>query len=105
MKKETHPNYFPKAEMHCSCGTLFTLGSTEETLHIEICSQCHPFYTGKKKTVDTLGRVDRFKKMTERAEKKQTETAQLKEEKKKRVAKKDTAKTPQKNSPKKSVQK
>lgn len=86
MKKDIHPTYHEKAKMTCSCGTVFELGSTEKTLSIEICSQCHPFYTGKKKTVDTLGRVDRFKKMAERAEKKRVETEKVKTEKKKRAA-------------------
>lgn len=72
--------------MTCSCGTVFEVGSTEKTLEIEICSQCHPFYTGKKKTVDTMGRVDRFKKMAERASKKREETEKVKSEKKKRAA-------------------
>ena len=72
--------------MTCSCGAAFELGSTEKTLSIEICSQCHPFYTGKKKTVDTLGRVDRFKKMAEKAEKKRVEPEKVKAEKKKRTA-------------------
>lgn len=104
MKKEIHPKYFEKAEMHCSCGAVFVTGSTEETLHIEICSQCHPFYTGKKKVVDTLGRVDRFKRMTEKADKKRTETEKTKEAKKKRITKKEDIETPKKVSLKKPKQ-
>lgn len=106
MKKDIHPKYFEEAKMHCSCGAIFVTGSTEEALHIEICSQCHPFYTGKKKVVDTLGRVDRFKKMTEKAEKKRTETEKSKAEKKKRVAaKKDAPEAPKKKPTKKTVKK
>ena len=62
MKKDIHPKYYPKAKVKCSCGHNFTVGSTKEYMEIEICSQCHPFYTGKEKIVDTLGRVERFKK-------------------------------------------
>lgn len=91
--------------MHCSCGSVFVTGSTEEALHIEICSQCHPFYTGKKKVVDTLGRVDRFRRITEKSEKKKIETEKTKLEKKKRSSKKKAPKTPREKSAKKAVQK
>lgn len=62
MKKEIHPNYYPKAQVTCACGNTFTVGSTLEKISVEICSACHPFYTGKQKLVDTAGRVDRFQK-------------------------------------------
>ena len=62
MKKDFHPNYFPQAKVICACGHTFTTGSTVAELHVEICSACHPFFTGKQKLVDTAGRVDRFKK-------------------------------------------
>jgi len=62
MKKDIHPEYFPKATMKCACGAVFEIGSTKEFAETEICSQCHPFYTGKEKIVDTLGRVEKFKK-------------------------------------------
>lgn len=103
MKKDIHPKYYEKAKMNCSCGAIFTTGSTEETLHIEICSQCHPFYTGKKKVVDTLGRVDRFKRMTEKSKKKQLETKQTKNKKKKRSVKKEISEIPKKKSVKKTA--
>ncbi len=61
MKDGIHPNY-GKAVVKCACGETFETGSTKKELHVEICSQCHPFYTGKQKLVDTGGRVDRFKK-------------------------------------------
>jgi len=67
MKKGIHPTYHEKATITCSCGAVLTTGSTQEAMHVEICSQCHPFYTGKKKMIDTTGRVDRFKKLTEKA--------------------------------------
>lgn len=62
MKKEIHPTYFPEATVLCACGTSFKLGSTMKDIAVEICSQCHPFYTGNEKILDTAGRVDRFKK-------------------------------------------
>lgn len=61
MKDGIHPNY-GKAIVKCACGETFETGSTKKELRVEICSQCHPFFTGKQKLVDTGGRVDRFKK-------------------------------------------
>jgi large subunit ribosomal protein L31 len=61
MQKELHPKYFSAAKVTCSCGNSFSVGSTKESMHIEICSNCHPFYTGNDKVVDTAGRVERFK--------------------------------------------
>ena len=61
MKKGIHPNY-QKAIVKCACGETFETGSVKSELKVEICSKCHPFYTGKQKLVDTGGRVDRFKK-------------------------------------------
>ena len=61
MKKETHPTYYPNATVVCACGNTFTVGSTMEEMRIDICSVCHPFYTGKQKLIDTAGRVERFK--------------------------------------------
>ena len=62
MKKDIHPKYYPNATVKCACGNSFTVGSTKEYLEIEICSKCHPFYTGKEKIVDTMGRVEKFRK-------------------------------------------
>jgi large subunit ribosomal protein L31 len=62
MKKEIHPNYFD-CTVTCSCGNKFTTRSTKKDLKVDICSACHPFYTGKQKFVDSGGRVDRFKKI------------------------------------------
>jgi large subunit ribosomal protein L31 len=62
MKQEIHPNY-NEITVTCACGNVFQTRSTlKDELHIEICSACHPFFTGKQKLVDTAGRVDRFKK-------------------------------------------
>lgn len=67
MKKNIHPEYHDDAKVICSCGAVLETGATQKEMHVEICSQCHPFYTGKKKVIDTTGRVDRFKKLAERA--------------------------------------
>ena len=61
MKEGIHPKYY-KCTVKCACGNTFETGSTREELKLEICSECHPFFTGKQKLVDTGGRVDRFKK-------------------------------------------
>jgi large subunit ribosomal protein L31 len=61
MKKDLHPTYFPQAKVVCSCGNSFTVGATKPELHVEICAQCHPFYTGEEKLIDTAGRVEKFK--------------------------------------------
>jgi len=66
MKKDIHPKYFDGAKVKCACGNKFTVGSTKEELEVEICSNCHPFYTGKEKIIDTAGRVERFKKRLEK---------------------------------------
>ncbi len=71
MKPNIHPTYFQEATITCSCSAVFVTGSTVEKMHTEICSQCHPFYTGKKKVIDTTGRVDRFKKLSKKSEAKQ----------------------------------
>lgn len=61
MKKDTHPTYFPEAKVSCACGNTFTVGSTKEKIEVEICSHCHPFFTGKEKVLDAAGRVEKFK--------------------------------------------
>jgi len=61
MKKDTHPTYYEVAQVHCSCGNTFTVGSTNAELKVEMCSACHPFYTGTEKVMDTAGRVEKFK--------------------------------------------
>lgn len=61
VKTETHPTYFPNAKVTCACGQTFSVGSTKENIEVEICSNCHPFYTGNDKLMDTAGRVEKFK--------------------------------------------
>jgi large subunit ribosomal protein L31 len=61
MKADIHPTYFPEAKVTCACGNSFTVGSTRESIQVEICSNCHPFYTGNDKIMDTAGRLEKFK--------------------------------------------
>jgi len=67
MKKKIHPEYFEDAQIVCSCGNIIRTGSTQQKMEIEICSACHPFYTGKKKLIDSAGQVDRFQKRLEKS--------------------------------------
>jgi len=62
MKKGIHPTYYPEAKVVCSCGNTWTTGSTQELIRTDVCSQCHPFFTGEQRIVDTAGQVDRFMK-------------------------------------------
>ena len=65
MKTDIHPEYVA-AHVRCTCGNEFETRSTQDVIHVEICSNCHPFYTGRQKLVDTGGRVDRFKRRAAR---------------------------------------
>ncbi|OGE79861.1 MAG: 50S ribosomal protein L31 [Candidatus Doudnabacteria bacterium RIFCSPHIGHO2_01_FULL_45_18] len=78
MKNEIHPQYFTNAKVVCACGNTFITGSTKQELHVEICSNCHPFYTGRQNLLDIAGTIDKFKKRGAKA-------AELKS---KRIAKK-----------------
>ncbi len=62
MKAKIHPEYFPEAQVICSCGNTFTTGATKPELRVEVCSACHPFFTGEQRIVDTEGRVERMKR-------------------------------------------
>ncbi len=68
MKKDIHPKYFEKAKVTCACGNSFTVGSTVPEIAVEICSKCHPFYTGREQLIDTAVRVEKFKARREKAE-------------------------------------
>lgn len=61
MKADIHPKYHLTASATCACGAKYVVGSTKEKIEVEICAQCHPFYTGTEKLTDTAGRIDRFK--------------------------------------------
>ena len=67
MKDNFHPQYFTDAKVVCACGHTFVTGSTKQELHVEICSNCHPFYTGKQNLIDAAGTIDRFKKRAGKA--------------------------------------
>lgn len=69
MKADIHPTYYANAQATCACGATYVVGSTREKIEVEICSACHPFYTGQEKVLDSTGRVDRFKKRAASAKK------------------------------------
>jgi len=107
MKKDIHPKYYPEAKIICACGNIITTGSTRPEMKVEVCSACHPFYTGKKRLVDSAGRLDRFKKrfekstemkadlakkMADKDKKKKTKLVITKKVSKKKTAKKTPAK-------------
>ena len=72
MKPNIHPTYYPQARVTCSCGATWTTGSTLPEIRTDVCSTCHPFYTGEQRIVDTAGQVERFMK---RLERRQSESA------------------------------
>ena len=67
MKENIHPKWYPEARIVCACGNTWTAGATVETIHTDVCSRCHPFFTGQARIVDTEGQVDRFYKRLDRA--------------------------------------
>ena len=83
MKQEIHPQYYPDAKVKCACGNSWKTGSTVAEISVEICSNCHPFYTGKEKMLDTRGRVEKFKKRMSKSE----EAIKIKTAKKPRIKK------------------
>ncbi len=79
MKANIHPTWYPEAKVSCACGQTFISGSTIPEIRVEICSNCHPFFTGQQKFVDTLGQVDRFIKKSETSKVKQEERKKIME--------------------------
>jgi large subunit ribosomal protein L31 len=75
VKVKIHPKWFPEARVHCACGNSFVTGSTLSEIAVEICSACHPLFTGQQKLVDTAGRVDKFNQRSAAARRKQEEAA------------------------------
>ena len=65
MKAKIHPKYYDDAKVTCLCGNVFTIGSIKPEIKVDVCSKCHPFYTGKQRILDTRGRVERFRKRYE----------------------------------------
>ena len=98
MKKDIHPET-KEATIECACGKVFKAESTKEDLEVEICSNCHPFYTGKEKIVDKMGRVEKFKQKMERAEKEKEEKAE-RDKKKEEKEEKEEEKEEEKDSEK-----
>ena len=96
MKKEIHPTYYPDARVTCACGNSFTTGATVKQIQVELCSACHPFYTGKQKLVDTARRVEKFqakvKAKDTKTDRKGKKAKRVKRAASKAVAKKISAK-------------
>ena len=88
MKANIHPNWNPNATVVCACGNTFTAGSTQDRIRVEICSKCHPLFTGQSKLIDTLGQVDRFIKKVESSKAKQVERARILEIRKSKIEQK-----------------
>jgi len=84
MKKKIHPKWYPDAKISCACGHTFTVGATIPTIDVEICSACHPFFTGEMKFVDTMGRVEKFQQKQKSATATKTKKKMKAEEKQKR---------------------
>ncbi len=81
MKKDIHPTYYPDAQVICACGNTWTTGSTKKEIRTEMCSKCHPFYTGEQRIVDTAGQVERFRRKLDKS-------GQVAEERSRRAARK-----------------
>ena len=91
MKKEIHPTYYKEAVIKCACGAQFSAGSTDKDIFVEICSQCHPHYTGKQKLLDTAGRVDKFRaKVTAAAKASEAKKPKTKTDKAEEIVEKKT---------------
>lgn len=89
MKKDTHPKWYPDAVVSCTCGNTFTVGSTLSTIQAQICNKCHPYFTGEMRYIDTLGRVDKFKKKRDHAKKIETQRLKQAKRQEKETAKKE----------------
>lgn len=85
VKTNIHPTWYPEAKVSCTCGNTFITGSTLPEIHVQICSNCHPLYTGQAKFVDTLGQVDRFVKKVEVSKAKQAERKKIEEARKSKI--------------------
>jgi len=81
MKTKIHPAWFPQTLVTCVCGKTFTAGSTRETLNVDICSQCHPYFTGEMRYADSEGKIESFQKKLKMAEEKAPELARKKAKK------------------------
>lgn len=86
MKTNIHPNWYPETKVTCACGNSFITGSILPEIRVEICSACHPLFTGQARFVDTLGQVERFQKKTEVSKVKKEERIRILEARKSKVA-------------------
>ena len=84
MKKNVHPKYFKNAQVACVCGNRFTTGSTVESIHVQLCNKCHPFYTGEQKFVDSTSKIQRFQEKQEAAKNYVSKKARKQQEQKKK---------------------
>lgn len=84
MKAQIHPQYFDQATITCACGNKITTGSTQEAIRVELCSNCHPFYTGEQRFVDSASRIEKFQKKQEVAKEHKAKVVAKKEEQKKK---------------------
>lgn len=82
MKANIHPTYFANAQVICACGNVMTIGSTKQTIHVELCYKCHPFYNGEQKFVDSASRIQKFQKKQDIAKQYISKIAKKQEEKK-----------------------
>ena len=85
MKTDIHPTYYPDAQVICSCGNTWTTGSTQKLIRTDVCSKCHPFFTGEQRIVDTAGQVDRFMKRLDRYSEHQSEASQRQKQARKKL--------------------
>jgi len=81
MKEDIHPEFYPEAKVICACGNSWTVGSTQPEIRTDVCSECHPFYTGEQRMIDSGGQVERFLKKLERRKKKMAQIEQRKAKK------------------------
>jgi len=92
MKKDIHPTYHSDAKITCACGTVLDIGSTIEAISVELCSNCHPFYTGKQKIIDTARRVEKFQaRASKKAEKVTGKKAKQAKRTAQKIAKREAA--------------
>lgn len=87
MKQAIHPQFFEQAQVICACGNKFTTGSTQEVIHVELCANCHPFYTGEQRFVDSASRIQKFQKKQEVAKLHVTKKKELEKKKDDRAPK------------------
>lgn len=92
MKKDIHPNYHVDAKIVCACGKIYEVGSTMKEILVELCANCHPFYTGKQKILDTARRVEKFTTRSSQKAEKVTGKKVKKEKREKQKAEKESAK-------------